>query len=169
MEATGQVQERSDGPARDARLTERLGCRSVSELVHRVTLASRATVLGYERAARGVAERIAPSSGERCPRDPAIRAALADGAVGVDGVTAVLGPLSQIAGRAGRSAHLAADQELAACARGEGVDAAPRRARMTSAPSPRSGRCTWIRTVRNLARPSRCANAGSASGWVGTG
>ncbi|HWI30227.1 MAG TPA: DUF222 domain-containing protein, partial [Microbacterium sp.] len=126
VEGTGQVQDRSETGTRDGRLTERLGCRSVSELVQRVTLSAKHTVRDYEHAARGVQERIAPSSGERLPAEyPAIRAALIDGQVGVDGVVAVLTPLGSLAGRAGRVAHLAADEELAASARGEGVDGAP--------------------------------------------
>jgi hypothetical protein len=54
-----------------------------------------------------------------------MREALASGHVGVDGLLAVVGPLAQVATVAGRAAHLAADEELAAAARGEGLDAAP--------------------------------------------
>ena len=94
MECTGQVQDRSDAASLDGRLTTRMGCRSVSELVQRATLASKLTVAGYERAARGVHEQVAPSSGEKLPAAfPGMRAALIDGAVGVDGVVAVLAPL----------------------------------------------------------------------------
>ena len=126
VEATGQIQDRSDSGIRDTRLTTRMGCRSVSELVQRATLASRLTVSGYERAARGIREDIAISSGEKLPAQyPSLREAMIDGAVGVDGLVAVIAPLSQLAGDAGRGAHLAADEELSACARGEGVDAAP--------------------------------------------
>ncbi|HEX5857537.1 MAG TPA: DUF222 domain-containing protein [Microbacterium sp.] len=126
IEGTSQVQERSDAAARDGRLTTRMGCRSVSELVQRATRASKHTVSAYERAAIGVQQHVAPSSGERLPADyPCLRAAMIDGAIGVDGLTAVMAPLSQLAGAAGRMAHLAADAELAASARGEGVDAAP--------------------------------------------
>ena len=103
IEATGQVQERSDAGARDGRLTTRMGCRSVSELVQRATLASRHTVGGYERAARGIREDIAISSGEKLPAHyPRLREAMIDGAVGVDGLVAVIVPLSQLAGDAGR-------------------------------------------------------------------
>ena len=126
VECTGQVQDRSDAAALDGRLTTRMGCRSVSELLQRATLASKLTVTGYERAARGVHEQVAPSSGEKLPAAfPGMRAALIEGAVGVDGVVAVLAPLSHLATTAGRAAHLAADEELAASARGVGVDGAP--------------------------------------------
>ena len=126
VEATGQVQDRCDAGTRDGRLTTRRGCRSVSELVQRATLASRQTVSGYERAARGIREDMAISTGEKLPAEyPCLREAMIDGAVGVDGLVAVLGPLSHLASDAGRAAILAADEELAASARGEGVDAAP--------------------------------------------
>ena len=52
-----------------------------------------------------------------------MREALAAVEVGVDGVVAVAGPL--ISCGAGAAAILAADEELAASARGEGADAAP--------------------------------------------
>ncbi|MGC5170564.1 DUF222 domain-containing protein [Microbacterium sp. DT81.1] len=126
VECTGQVQDRSAAASLDGRLTTRMGCRSVSELVQRATLVSKLTVTGYERAARGVHQQVAVSSGEKLPAPfPGMRAALIDGAVGVDGVVAVLAPLSHLAMTAGRAAHLAADEELAASARGVGVDAAP--------------------------------------------
>ncbi|MGC5223349.1 hypothetical protein ACPW96_12260, partial [Micromonospora sp. DT81.3] len=109
VECTGQVQDRSAAASLDGRLTTRMGCRSVSELVQRATLVSKQTVTGYERAARGVHQQVAPSSGQKLPAPfPGMRAALIDGAVGVDGVVAVLGPLSHLAMTAGRSAHLAA-------------------------------------------------------------
>ena len=44
-----------------------------------------------------------------------------------------------------------------------------RRPRTTCAPSPRSGPCTSTRTVRNRAKPPRCASAGSPWGSAGTG
>ncbi|HEX5858976.1 MAG TPA: DUF222 domain-containing protein [Microbacterium sp.] len=126
VEVTGQIQDRSDSGIRDSRLTTRMGCRSVSELVQRATLASRQTVSGYERAARGIREDVAIASGEKLPAQyPSVRAAMIDGAMGVDGLVAVIGPLSRLAGDAGRAAHLAADEELSACARGEGVDSSP--------------------------------------------
>jgi hypothetical protein len=74
----------------------------------------------------GVAVRrpMAPSSGELLPADfPGLRAALAAGEIGVDGLMAVFGPLRGSPG--GRAALLAADAELSAAARGEGADAAP--------------------------------------------
>ena len=52
-----------------------------------------------------------------------MRAALAAVEVGVDGVIAVAGPL--LACDAGPAAVHAADEEIAATARGEGADAAP--------------------------------------------
>ena len=67
---------------------------------------------------------VALTSGEVLPaRLPAMREALATGEVGVDGVVAVAGPLLSCA--AGTAEVLAADEELAATACGEGADAAP--------------------------------------------
>jgi hypothetical protein len=52
-----------------------------------------------------------------------LRETLIDGHVGVDGVVAVTGPLHPLG--VGRDAILAADEELAAAARGDGADDAP--------------------------------------------
>src|SRR5918993_130438 len=73
------------------------------------------TVSDYERAARAVHEHIAPSTGERLPSDyPCLRAAMVDGTIGSDGLVAAIAPLAHVAADAGRAAHLAADEELAA-------------------------------------------------------
>ncbi|HEX5730118.1 HNH endonuclease signature motif containing protein [Microbacterium sp.] len=126
IDATAQIQERCEYSSHDERVTTRKGARSVSELLQRATLASKQTVAGYERAARATCRRMALSSGQELPADyPALREALAGGHIGADGLSAVLGPLSGVLGDLGRAGHLAADEEIAASARGQGVDAAP--------------------------------------------
>ena len=60
IESAGEVARRSDSPERDLRLTTRMGCHDVSELVQRLT-------------------RVAPASAARLPALPAMRAALVDG------------------------------------------------------------------------------------------
>lgn len=124
IETTGQVVERSSAAAVADRMTTRLGCRSVAELVQRTTRVSRRTAGDLATASRVVMREVAPTSGELLPAElPMMRAALSAGEVGVDGVLAVAQPLRGCP--AGRVALLAADEELAASARGEGVDAAP--------------------------------------------
>lgn len=124
VEATGQVCDRSDGRLSADRMTTRLGCRSTSELVQRVTRASKQRAGDVVKAARAVVRPIALTSGEMLPAAlPAMRGALGAAEVGVDGVVAVAGPL--LSGCSGTAAVLAADEEIAATARGEGIDAAP--------------------------------------------
>jgi hypothetical protein len=56
---------------------------------------------------------------------PAMRAALIDGEVGLDGLLAVAGPLAGLGDRVGRDLVLTADAVLAAEARGAGPEGAP--------------------------------------------
>lgn len=124
VEATGQVCDRSDGRLAADRMTNRFGCRSTSELVQRVTRASKQRAGDLVKAARAVVRPVSLATGEVLPAAlPAMREALAAGEVGVDGVAAVAGPL--LGCGAGVAAILAADEEIAATARGEGLDAAP--------------------------------------------
>lgn len=126
IEGAAEVAHRSDAPAHSERMTARLGCHNVAELLQRVTRMSAHSASDVVAAGRAVHRAIAPSSGELLPAEfPAMRKALAAGSVGVDGLLAVARPLAGVLGAAGRSAHLAADEELAAAAQGEGVDAAP--------------------------------------------
>ena len=124
IEATSHVAERSNAAAVSERMSTRFGCRSVSELVQRATRLSRRAAADLITAGRAVGRETAPTSGELLPAElPAMRAALMAGEVGVDAVVAVAVPLRGCP--AGRLAVLAADEELAAAARGEGADAAP--------------------------------------------
>jgi hypothetical protein len=124
VDAVAHIDGRSDHMAHDERLTTRIGCRSLSELVQRATRVSKRTAADVVTAARAVSQRIAISSGEILPADfPAMREALGDGEVGVDGIVAVAGALRGCPG--GVAGVLAADTELAASARGTGADGAP--------------------------------------------
>lgn len=106
------------------RLTVRKGCRSLNELVQRTTRLSSRTVADVIAGASAVRERLGFSSGEMLPAEfPGMRAALADGVIGIDGLVAVTRTISRAACE--RSERLAADEELAASARGQGVDGNP--------------------------------------------
>jgi len=124
VEATSQVCDRSDGRLHADRMTTRFGCRSTSELVQRVTRASKQRAGDLVKAARAVVRPVALTTGEMLPAAlPKMREALAAVDVGIDGVVAVAGPL--LACGAGTAAILAADEEIGATARGEGADAGP--------------------------------------------
>ena len=126
VEGVGELTARSASIARDERLTARRGCRSVSELVQRLTRCSPQTAGRLERAQRATApERDPVLGGARPARLPELRAAMLDGETGIDGVLAVAGPLLAMGDRVVREQVLLADRVLAAEARGEGPDAAP--------------------------------------------
>ncbi|MFG6475335.1 DUF222 domain-containing protein [Microbacterium sp. P06] len=124
IEAAGQVHERSDNPGLSDRMTTRFGCRTPRELVERVTRVSGRRAGDYVAAGRAIVEKVAPTSGVTLPAPfPAMRAAVTGSVVGVDAVvavTGVLGPALPAWVKRG-----AADTELSASARGEGVDGAP--------------------------------------------
>jgi hypothetical protein len=125
IESTGEVIRRSRTPEVDLRLTTRMGCHDVSELLQRLTRMAPASVARLQRAAKAVLveQRL---DGEPIPaRLPAMRDALISGDVGVDGLLAVVGPLEGMSDRVARDDLLAADSVLAAEARGEGPDASP--------------------------------------------
>ncbi len=118
------VQERADAAPQADRITTVHGCRSVKELVQRLTRGSSRMVGDIVRAARAATVSVAPSTGEVLPAAyPAMRDALGAGAVGVDGMVAVVTALDD-AGCA-PEARRAAEAELAAAACGEGVDGSP--------------------------------------------
>jgi hypothetical protein len=93
-------------------------------MVQRTTRVSKQGATDVVKAARAVLQPTALTTGEVLPAHlPAMRHALVAGEVGIDGVVAVADPL--LACGAGTAAILAADEEIAAAARGEGADAAP--------------------------------------------
>lgn len=124
VSVVAQVQERADAAPHAERITTRRGCRSTAELVQRVTRQSSRAVAEVLRAARAVSRPVALTSGEVLPAAyPAMREALASGAVGLDGLVAVVGVLEGTG--CAPEARLAADAELAAAARGAGCDGGP--------------------------------------------
>jgi hypothetical protein len=126
IETVGEVEARSDSAVTEERMTARLGCRDVPELVERTTRCSRSTAGRYRRAAKATRRATSIVTGEILPAPlPAARDALLGGELGLDGLLAVAGPLQGIGGRAEHEMLLLADASLAAQARGEGPDAAP--------------------------------------------
>lgn len=124
VDAVAQVLMRDDAAPHPDRITTRYGCRKVGELVERATRVSARTATEMVTAARATRRRTSLSTGETLPAEfPQLREALAAGVVGVDGVVAVAGAFRSSS--VGRVGMLAADEELAAAARGEGTDAAP--------------------------------------------
>jgi len=124
IDAVGEVDARSDQRDLSVRMTTDFGCRSVRELVQRTTRFSSRRAGEFVTAGRGIRRTTALATGEVLPAVfPAIRDALADGFIGVDGVVAIAGPLASLP--VGREAIIAADGELAAAARGDGADGMP--------------------------------------------
>lgn len=123
IEAVAQVHERDELRAHADRVTTHFGCRNLGELVQRATRVSGRSATGLAAAARAVQRSTALSTGELLPAEfPRLRAALAQAHVGVDAVVAVASAFRRAG--AGRAGLLAADEELAAAACGESMDAA---------------------------------------------
>lgn len=124
VEAVAVITDRDGSAAHGDRITTRHGCRNTRELVQRATRVSGRTASEIVAVAQSVQQQVALSTGEVLPAEfPGMRAALASGQVGVDGVIAVTGAFRGC--QTGRAGILAADEELAAAARGVGADAAP--------------------------------------------
>lgn len=125
VESAGEVVRRSRMPERHLRLTTRMGCHDVNELLQRLTRLAPASAAGLQRGAKAVLveQRL---DGQALPaRLPAMREALIDGEVGLDGLLAVAGPLEAMGDRVAVDDLLTADSVLAAEARGEGPEGAP--------------------------------------------
>ena len=126
VDGVAELAERSRSIDRAERLTTRLGCHDLNELVQRLTRCSAATASKLDKAQKAVAVEWDPIGGDARPAPlPALRGAMVDGAVGLDGVLAVAGPLLAMRDRVAREQVLLADEILAAEARGEVPDAAP--------------------------------------------
>jgi hypothetical protein len=118
VEATAVTLERDDTVPHADRVTTRYGCRSLSELVQRATRVSGRTAVEVVAAAKAVRRPTAPSTGELLPAEfPAMRETLIAGEAGLDGLVAVSSVFR--GSLIGRDGLLAADQELAATARGD--------------------------------------------------
>lgn len=138
VETIAHVIEHDDVRSHPDRLTTRYGCRNVAELIQRATRVSGRTASGIVATATAVQRRSSLSTGELLPAEfPSLRQALLAGEVGIDGVTGVVTAFRGCA--AGREQLLAADEELAAAACGEGADAAP----PASADELRAFACVW--------------------------
>lgn len=126
IEIVGEIDHRNTSPVGEGRLVDRLGCHNVSELVQRATRVSPTTAGRLAKVAAAIRQPVSVTTGEVLPPVlPALRGAVRDGVVGLDGALAIAGPLVATGSRASRDELLAADGILAAGARGEGPDAAP--------------------------------------------
>ncbi|CDJ99109.1 hypothetical protein MIC448_1170006 [Microbacterium sp. C448] len=125
VESVGEVVRRSAGPDRDLRLTARRGCHDVSELVQRATRMGPASAARLQRGSKGVALGESLGGGALPALLPAMRSALLEGDVGIDGLIAVSGPLEAMSQRVPLESLRVADAVLAAEASGTGPDGAP--------------------------------------------
>ncbi len=134
--ATDAVETRSAAGFVDERLTTRFGCASVVELLQRATGVSGRSAGSWRRAARAVHRERGLSDGALLDGDyPALAAALADGAIGVDALLSAVGPLSTGGARLSADDRLLADEALAHVARlgdGSWVPAAEMRAALAA-------------------------------------
>lgn len=123
-EAVAHVLDREQSRAQADRPTTRHGCRNVVELIQRATRVSGRTASSVIATARAVGRDVSLSSGELLPAEfPGMREALSRADVGIDGVIGVVGAFRGC--NVGRSGLLAADEELAAAACGDGADSSP--------------------------------------------
>jgi hypothetical protein len=106
----------------DVDFGHRFGCRGMNELLQRALLTDAPSASKMIRAADLVQRDMNIVSGERLPaRWPALRSALLDGAVGIAGLLAAIGPIEYARTRIGTDERLWADEALAAHARGLSV------------------------------------------------
>lgn len=125
VETVGEASRRSVQRDREIRLTTRMGCHDVGELVQRLTRLAPASAARLLRGARPTMVGVSFAGVAMAPHLPAAREALLDGVLGVDGLLAIAGPLIAMESRVGREDVLAADAVLAAEARGEGPGGEP--------------------------------------------
>lgn len=119
VELVGEVDARAAAEPTPHGIVARTGCRSTNDLLQQVTLASPQTVGAWMRVARVVRRPVELCSGELLPADlPVLRDALLDGAVGVEGMVAVLGPLHDLRCSVGAARMREAEAVLAGAVRG---------------------------------------------------
>lgn len=120
--ATEQVTARSRGP-RLERLTSRTGAANVNEVVRTAARCDGRIAKAFERCAGLVSRERSITSGALLPaRLPELTAALREGELGVSGMVAAGLPLAAVAGRVDADSLAAADEAVAAAARGVSVD-----------------------------------------------
>jgi len=126
IDAVGEVMRRSEVASVPDRMTSRLGCRDVGELVERVTRVAGPAASRLQKAAKVVRPSIADTTGELLEAElPVLRDAMIDGVVGVDGVLAIAGPLMETGRRVPRAGKRHAAGVVVAGARGDGPDGSP--------------------------------------------
>jgi len=161
-ELTGEVDARATHRPGTAGIAASVGCRNVNDLLQAVTLASPQAIAASVQVARKLRAARSFTSGELLPPElPALHAALLDGAVGVDGIAGVLGPLRDLDVAVGGERMRVAEAHLAAAARGAccpaGIAAADGASggERTCASPECSGEAPWpcgVRELRSLAR-----------------
>ncbi len=118
-ELVGEADARSASRPNAGGLAASIGCRNVNDLVQAVTLASPHAVAASLRVARKVRRGVGIASGAFLPPElPALRQALLEGAVSVDAVSGLLGPLQDLHVAVGATIMRQAEGQLAAAARG---------------------------------------------------
>ena len=123
--AAGEIDDRSRSDLGPESLAARTGATNAIELLCRLTSIAGVTARARIRHAHATGTRTT-LLGDTLPASfPAIRRALADGAIGIDSITAITGELGPVAARTTPSRVEAAEHELVAAATGTSADGAP--------------------------------------------
>lgn len=118
-ELVGEADARSTRSPNAAGIAASVGCRNLHDLLRLVTLASPQAIAATVKVARKTRRPLGLASGELLPPElPALRGALLEGAIGIDGLSAVLGPLRDLEVAVGAAPMRTAEAHLAAAARG---------------------------------------------------
>ncbi|GAA3910187.1 HNH endonuclease signature motif containing protein [Microbacterium invictum] len=126
VDVVGEVMRRSEGAFVADRMTSRMGCRNVGELIERLTRVAGPTASRLQKAAKAVRPVISGTTGELLEAElPELREAMVDGVVGVDGVLAIATPLKETGRRVPHEVRRQAVSVVVAEARGEGPDGSP--------------------------------------------
>ena len=119
VELVGDIDARATAQPHDNGIVARSGYRSLNDLLQQVALTTPQAIGGLMRVARAVRRPVGLCTGEfLLPELPALRDALLEGAVGVEGVAAVLGPLRDLHLAVGAARMRDADAVLASAVRG---------------------------------------------------
>lgn len=119
LNTVGEVRQRSSSADRGARMTTRIGCRTVAEVIERAAGVSDRSARQWVRAA-GLITQSTDLSGAVLPGlFPAVAEAARCGVLGTDGILAIAGVLNDAAPRIGVAAIQEAEQFLVDLARGE--------------------------------------------------